>query len=78
MALSKKEVGELLRLVGLTADEEIDCDQCLERVAEFAEKNLSGQSVPKGLEAVKHHLTVCAECCEEYKSLQQALEGLED
>ena len=36
MALSKEEIAELLRLIGLTRDEEIDCERCLALVAEFA------------------------------------------
>ena len=77
MALSQKETDELLRLVRLTKDEEIDCDKCLARVAELAEQVLAGQSVTAGLEAVQHHLTVCAECREEYEALQRALEELD-
>lgn len=74
MALSRRETDELLRLVRLTQDEEIDCDGCLSHVAELAEQVLAGRSVATGLEAVQHHLTVCAECREEYEALQRALE----
>jgi len=74
MALSQKETDELLRLVRLTKDEEIDCDECLSHVAELAEKVLAGRSVSAVLHAVQHHLTVCAECREEYEALQRALE----
>ena len=77
MSLSKQEIAELLRLIGLTRDEEIDCERCLARVAEFAERELAGRSVPAGLEAVAHHLSVCAECCEEYQALLQALKAMD-
>jgi hypothetical protein len=77
MSLSSKEIAELLRLIGLTRDEEIDCGCCLERVAEFAERELAGASVPAALEAVAHHLSICAECCEEYQSLLQALQAMD-
>lgn len=73
MAFSKSEIEGLLRLIGLTKDEEIDCDECLLHVAEFAEQELAGRSIPEGLEAVGHHLAVCAECREEYEALQRAL-----
>ena len=49
MSLSREEIAELLRLIGLTRDEEIDCQRCLARVAEFAERELAGRSVPAGL-----------------------------
>ena len=77
MSLSREEIAELLRLIGLTRDEEIDCERCLALVAEFAERKLVGQSVPAGLEAVAHHLSVCAECREEYEALLRALKDME-
>ena len=78
MALSRKEIEALLRLVGLTKDVEIGCDECLSRIAEFAEQQLQGRSVAEGLKAVEHHLSVCAECREEYGSLRKALEALDE
>ena len=73
MPLSNKELENLLRLVGLTNDKEINCEQCLALVAEFAEHQLAGKSAPEGLKAVEHHLSVCSECREEYEALQRAL-----
>ena len=78
MPLTKKEIEGLMQLIGLTRDKEIDCGECLSHVAEFAEQQLAGKSIPEGLEAVEHHLSVCSECCEEYRVLQQALEILDD
>jgi hypothetical protein len=77
MSLSKEEINDLMRLVGLTRDDEIDCERCLALVAEFAERELAGRSVPAGLEAVAHHLSICAECCEEYEALLQALRAMD-
>ncbi len=72
MSLSKEDLDNLLRLIGLTKDDEIDCERCLALVAEFAERELPGRSIPAGLEAVAHHLSVCAECREEYEALLRA------
>jgi hypothetical protein len=77
MSLSKEEIDGLMRLVGLTEDDEIDCERCLSLVAEFAERELAGRSIPAGLEAVAHHLSVCAECREEYQALLRALKALD-
>ena len=77
MVLSKRSIEGLLRLVGLTREEEIDCDECLSRVAEFAERELAERSIPEGLEAVQHHLSVCTDCREEYRALQKALEAMD-
>lgn len=77
MTLSKKEIEGLMRLVGLTKDVEINCEQCLALVAEFAERELAGKSIPEGLKAVEDHLTICAECREEYETLGRALKDMD-
>ena len=78
MALSKPEIDGLIRLIGLTRDDEINCEQCLSDVAEFAERELEGKSIPQSLEAVRHHLSVCADCRSEYEVLQRALKDMDD
>ena len=78
MPLSKKEIDALLRLVGLTEKEEIDCESCLAVVAEFAEQRLSGKSISAGLKAIEQHLSVCAECREEYEALLKTLDDMDD
>ena len=74
MSLSKEEIDGLLRLIGLTRDEEIDCERCLALVAEFAERELAGRSVPAGLEAVAHHLSIC---CGMLRGVRGAPPGVE-
>lgn len=78
MKLTNNEIEGLMRLIGLTKDDEINCEQCLALISEFAEQELSGKSIPEGLQAVEHHLSVCSECCEEYEILKQALRDMED
>ena len=77
MPLSKEEIDGLLRAVGLTNDDEINCEQCLSVVAEFAELELAGKSIPDGLKVVEHHLSICAECREEYEALQRVLSSVQ-
>ncbi len=77
MPLSKKEIDELLRLVSLTEDNELNCDQCLSLVAEFAEQQLHGKTLHDGLQAVQQHLSVCGECREEYEALRVTLVELD-
>ena len=76
MALSKDEIAQLLKLLGQTEDHELNCEECLALVAEFAESQLSGKSVPASLHAVEQHLAVCGECREEYEALRQTLDSL--
>jgi uncharacterized protein with PIN domain len=74
MALSRKQIDELLKSVSLTRPNEVNCDQCLDDLAEFAERSLAGKSIPDSLRAVEHHLAICAECREEYQALLAALQ----
>ncbi len=65
-----------MRFIGLTKDEEINCDECLMQIAEFVETELAGKSVCDSLKAVQHHLSLCSECQEEYEVLQKALKQM--
>ncbi len=78
MTLKEDEIRELIDLLGKTRDREIDCDACLEQVAEFAEQQLSGKEVPEALDAVQQHLDVCGECREEYRVLMDVLRSSGD
>lgn len=78
MILSKNEIDGLIHLIGLTQDEEINCEQCQSLVAEFAERELSNKPVSEALKAVQHHLSICAECHEEYEALKLALRNIDD
>jgi hypothetical protein len=77
MSLSKDETNDLIRLVGLTKDAEINCEECLALVAEFAEQQLAGRSIAEGLETVEQHLSICGECREEYEALQRVLKSMD-
>ena len=73
MGLSKEEIEGLIKSVALTRPEEATCDECLTDLAEFAERSLQGKSIPESLQAIEHHLAICAECQEEYQALFAAL-----
>jgi hypothetical protein len=78
MSLSKQEIEGLLKLIGQTCESEINCDQCLEQISEFAESSLQGKTVAESLKAVEQHLAICGECCEEYEVLKKIIESLEE
>ena len=76
--LTKAQIQELLRSLAFTRDREIACDECHRELAEFAEITLEGKTIPEGLRAVEHHLTLCGECREEYEDLVEALRTLNE
>lgn len=76
MKPTDKQLVDLARLLGATAEQEIDCDALLERVAAYL-KSLRENTLPtKELRAVAQHLSVCPECHEEFVALIRA-EGLD-
>ena len=75
MALSRKEIDALMKAIALTRSDELNCDECLKKLAEFAEGSLEGKSIDDSLKAVEHHLAICPECQEEYQTLLAALKG---
>jgi predicted anti-sigma-YlaC factor YlaD len=78
MDLSDEQIKELLGALQVTREKEIDCDECLASVAEFAECELAGKPLPRALEAVQFHLDNCEECQEEYRALFKLLDAMQD
>ena len=77
MPMTPDEIQKILEVVRATQAVEIDCDECLNQVGEFAEMHLLGKPVPEGLKAVEQHLSICSECREEFEALCQALKELD-
>ena len=73
MNINYKQVQAFLRMLVQPQDEESDCEQCLNQLAEFTETTLSGQPVPRALLCTDEHLKRCADCSEEFDFLQAAL-----
>jgi len=78
VALDRDTLKKVVALALMTRDEEINCDQCLLEMAQFAETELAGRDVPEALAVVRHHLDLCGPCCEEYRALLGALQQLDE
>ena len=76
MALSKKQIENLLGLIAKTQEDCLDCDCCFDKIAEFAEAELEGRSLCEAMQAVKVHLESCPCCADEYQMLLDGLKGL--
>jgi hypothetical protein len=76
MNLSDDQIRALLQAIGLTRDRELNCDECLGQVGDFAELILEGRPVEDAWDLVRQHLQICDECREEFTLLLNALEGL--
>jgi len=78
MVLSDDQIRALVDALSTTREHEIDCSECLDLVAEFAERELASRPIPDALGTVRHHLTRCGECREEYEALITALKRMQE
>jgi hypothetical protein len=77
MVLNLDQIRRLMQSLSMTQDHELNCNEFLDKMAEFAEREYFGKSIPDALENVQHHLKLCAECREEYESLLTTLKYME-
>lgn len=69
MAIRNQQIHGLLVACRETRAEEIDCEEFLSRMAEYAEVRAAGRTVPPTLEPVAAHERLCASCAEECAAL---------
>ena len=62
----------------VTNETEVDCDACFEAMAEFAECQLSGASVPDALVLIDDHIKICVDCEEQYQILKTTISEMDD
>ena len=75
MRLRDEQVRSLLGASSETRDVEIDCDEFLSFMAQYAEVRADGRAVPKGLEKACAHERLCASCREELAALVEIVSG---
>ena len=78
MKLSHDQVDSLLSLVATAEVDRLDCDGCLDRIAEFADSKLQGHELTDAMLAVEVHLRQCVCCRVEYETLLDGLRALEE
>jgi len=78
VSLSPEKIKKLIDLVATTQNDPLDCDGCLERIAEFAEAHLAGRSLSAALGSVRMHLESCGCCQDEFEALLAALGTLDE
>jgi hypothetical protein len=78
MGLTEQQVNLLIQLAVSTTPDEMDCDGCFVKMAEFAEAKLSNQSISASMQLVEDHLNNCPCCKDEFEALRAALGNLSD
>jgi hypothetical protein len=69
----KDPFEKLEDMLSRTRDHELDCDQFVELLAPYLDQGLDEHM----RHLVQHHRDLCAECAEELKHLERALEARE-
>jgi hypothetical protein len=78
MLLDKSKIKLLLRALVQTNETEVDCGACFDSMAEFAESQLSGASVPEALILIDDHIKICVDCEEQYQILKTTISEIDD
>lgn len=77
MPITNEQISQLIHMIVSVQPDELDCDGCSQRIAEFAETHLLGKTIEQSQQAVQTHLENCKCCAIEFKNLLEALKGLE-
>ncbi len=70
-------LGEMVKEILTTTDDEIDCNECFVQLDQFVDMHLAGKSPAEALPLVQAHLTRCHDCREEFEALLLALQVVE-
>lgn len=71
--LDRDELNNLIRSLSETRENELGCNECLEKVDRFVEMELAGLDADAAMPLVKDHLDKCGDCREEFEALLYAL-----
>ena len=77
MPISNDQIASLLGMINDAKPDDLDCDGCLEHLAEFAENELANREIPEALKAVQTHIEQCKCCRDEYAALLAGLKEIE-
>ena len=78
MKLTSDLLKKMIRMVKMTKSEEIGCNECFDKLHEFAEMKLVGKSPEEAMPLVSDHLERCGSCREEYEALLEAMKKFEE
>ncbi|MCP4198231.1 MAG: hypothetical protein GY762_13860 [Proteobacteria bacterium] len=65
---------KMLRMLALTEERELTCEEAFELFDYYAELEQSGESMRGLMPTLMQHLRICPECAEEYQALQKMME----
>ncbi len=78
MKLTNEHIKGLVECMGVTHEQELNCNECLDLVPEYVEQDIQKQPIRSTLKPVEYHLALCKECRDEYDTLRELLTDTEN
>lgn len=75
MKLTKDHLLTLIKAAFNSQEQELGCDDCYDKLHQFANLKLEGKSAEEAMPLVQDHLERCGECKEEFEILLEALKA---
>jgi hypothetical protein len=76
MSLTEDRLSRLLKLTANTAEHELTCEECGDRLCRYIEFRVSGVGpMPDDLKAIGQHLSVCPDCEEVVEAIIATLKA---
>ena len=72
--LTLTQAQKLLTTVSKWVPDQLNCDDCFDLIAEFADAQIRGEQLSEALRAVQIHFSQCPCCAYEYTTLLEALQ----
>ncbi|MBE0675594.1 MAG: hypothetical protein IH591_13115 [Bacteroidales bacterium] len=77
MKIETTTLKKVLKSLTITQAEEMTCSECFNEIDVYVEMLREGKSPAEVMPLVKHHITLCPPCRDEFEALLVALEAIE-
>ena len=77
MKIELNTLKKVLQTLTITQQEEMTCGECYTEIDQYVDMLREGVSPAEVMPLVKHHITLCPPCREEFEALLIALEAID-
>ncbi len=77
MKIELNTLKKVLQTLTITQSEEMTCGECYAEIDQYVDMLREGVSPAEVMPLVKHHITLCPPCREEFEALLIALEAID-
>lgn len=77
MKIELSTLKKVLQSLAITEEEEMTCSECFHEIDQYVDMLRAGKSPAELMPLVKHHITLCPPCREEFEALLVALEAID-